>query len=204
MTKCPTCHASFVTNTVFCAECGTYLPKLKELRTEPIEASQIPWPKDARPLFATDTDLLDPDLLTIRLRISPLDLSSDGTEERENPTRELQIALIKPIRMGRVDPKEGVYPEIDLTDAKKDGVSREHACLYRRGHAVEIEDLGSTNGTVLNGVRLAPYKPACLNDGDRLQLGNLLVEVRFDVHPARRAQARNGVVRGPRPPGHGV
>jgi hypothetical protein len=204
MTKCPTCHASFVTNTVFCTECGTYLPKLKELRTEPIEASQIPWPEDARPLFATDTDLLDPDLLTIRLRISTLDPSPDGTEERENQTRELQIALIKPIRMGRVDPKEGVYPEIDLTDAKKDGVSREHACLYRRGHIVEIEDLGSTNGTLLNGARLAPYKPTSLNDGDRLQLGNLLVEVCFDVHPARRAQASNGVVRGPRPPGRGV
>jgi predicted component of type VI protein secretion system len=39
----------------------------------------------------------------------------------------------------------------------------------------------------LNGSRLAPYQPASLNDGDQLQLGNLLVEVNFDVHPARRA-----------------
>ena len=192
MTQCPTCHATFVTNTIFCAECGAYMPTPKELRTEPLEASQIPWPDDAPPLFATDTDLLDPDLLTIRLRISPLDSSPNQSNGRVDQARELQIALIKPIRLGRVDPKEGVYPEVDLTDAKKDGVSREHACIYRRGHAVEVEDLGSTNGTLLNGSRLCPYKAASLNDGDQLQLGKLLVEVSFDVHPARRAQTKNG------------
>jgi len=193
MTQCPTCHATFVANTIFCAECGAYLPELKELRTEPLEASQIPWPEDAAPLFATDTDLLDPDLLTIRLRISTLASSPDESNRNVGQARELQIALIKPIRLGRVDPKEGVYPEVDLTDAKKDGVSREHACIYRCGHAVEVEDLGSTNGTLLNGSRLCPYNPASLNDGDQLQLGNLLVEVRFDVHPARIAQTRNRI-----------
>jgi hypothetical protein len=194
MTQCPTCHATFVTNTIFCSECGAYLPKTKELRTDPLEASQIPWTEDGVPLFDTDADLLDPDLLTIRLRISPLDGSRDRLNRIGCQPRELQIALIKPIRLGRVDPKESVYPEVDLTDAKQDGVSREHACIYRRGHAVEVEDLGSTNGTQLNGTRLAPYKPASLNDGDQLQLGNLLVEVSFDVHPARRPQRGNGPV----------
>jgi hypothetical protein len=194
MTQCPTCHATFVTNTIFCGECGAYLPKTKELRTEPLEAGQIPWIEDDASLFDTDADLLDPDLLTIRLRISPLFRSRDRPNGRDGQPRELQIALIKPIRLGRVDPKESVYPEVDLTDAKKDGVSREHACIYRRGHAVEVEDLGSTNGTQLNGSRLAPYKPASLNDGDLLQLGNLLVEVSFDVHPARRPQRGSGDV----------
>jgi hypothetical protein len=192
MTKCPSCHSAFVTNTIFCTECGAYLPKPKELRTEPLEASQIPWIEDGASLFPSDADLLDPDLLTIRLRISPLDEAQNRPKGKGGQPRELQIALIKPIRLGRVDPKEGVYPEVDLTDAKKDGVSREHACIYRRGHAVEVEDLGSTNGTQLNGSRLAPYKPALLNDGDQLQLGNLLVEVSFDGHPRRRPQRGNG------------
>jgi hypothetical protein len=192
MTQCPSCHAAFVTNTIFCTECGAYLPKTKELRTEPLEASQIPWIEDGVSLFPSDADLLDPDLLTIRLRISPLDDAQKRPKGRGGQPRELQIALIKPIRLGRVDPKEGVYPEVDLTDAKKDGVSREHACIYRRGHAVEVEDLGSTNGTQLNGSRLAPYKPASLNDGDQLQLGNLLVEVSFDGRPKRRPQRGNG------------
>ena len=199
MTMCPNCHAAFVTNTVFCTECGAYLPKLKELRTTPLDASQIPWAEDAKPLLATDTDLLDPDLLTIRLRISTVDSASENGHGPTDPERELQVAMIKPIRLGRLDPKEGVYPEVDLTDAKQHGVSREHVCLYRRGHAVEVEDLGSTNGTLLNGVRLKPYKPEFLNDGDQLQLGQLLVEVRFDINPLRRDQARNGAAGSPGP-----
>lgn len=194
MTQCPICHATFVANTIFCAECGAYLPEPKELRTEPIEASQIPWPEDAASLLAVDSDLLDPDLLTIRLRISPCNCSEDRSNGKEGHVRELQITLIKPIRLGRVDPKEGIYPEVDLTDAKHHGVSREHACIYRRGHAVEIEDLGSINGTLLNGSRLAPYKPTSLHDGDQLQLGKLLVEVSFDVHPTRRSQTTNGAI----------
>jgi hypothetical protein len=194
MAQCPTCYATYVTNTVFCTECGAYLPVPKELRTEPLETSQIPWIEDTASLFATDPDLLDPDLLTIRLRISTLDCAQDRPNGKAGQERELQIALIRPIRLGRVDPKEGVYPEVDLTDAKKDGVSREHACIFRRGHAVEVEDLGSTNGTLLNGSRLAPYQPASLNDGDQLQLGNLLVEVSFDVHPARKVHSSGGAV----------
>jgi pSer/pThr/pTyr-binding forkhead associated (FHA) protein len=165
---------------------------MKELRTTPLEGSQIPWAEDAKSLFATETDLLDPDLLTIRLRISTVDSASENGSGRNDQERELQVAMIKPIRLGRLDPKEGVYPEVDLTDAKMHGVSREHVCLYRRGHAVEVEDLGSTNGTLLNGVRLKPYKPTFLNDGDQLQLGQLLVEVNFDVHPLRGGQAGNG------------
>ena len=76
-----------------------------------------------------------------------------------------------------------------------------HAARWklRRGHAVEVEDLGSTNGTLLNGVPLKPYRPASLNDGDQLQLGQLVVKIEFDIHPLRRAGSRNGV-----PGSHGL
>ena len=40
-----------------------------------------------------------------------------------------------------------------------------------------VEDLGSINGTFINGKRLAPYLPEALHDGDQLQLGKLLIEV---------------------------
>jgi pSer/pThr/pTyr-binding forkhead associated (FHA) protein len=78
-----------------------------------------------------------------------------------------------------MDPNQSIYPEIDLTDdlALAYGVSRRHACIYRRGNDVEVEDLGSINGTLLNGKRLAPYIAEPLKDGDQLQLGKLLIEV---------------------------
>jgi pSer/pThr/pTyr-binding forkhead associated (FHA) protein len=99
----------------------------------------------------------------------------------------LEVPLTKPIRLGRIDPREGVYPDVDLTVdlAMEHGVSREHACIFRRGNAVEIEDLASTNGTMLNGTRLAPYLPVQIKDGDQLQLGKLLIEVSFKASYSR-------------------
>jgi hypothetical protein len=181
----------YVANTIFCAECGSYLPKGKELCTEPIDAAQVRWGTSACTAQITEPIPLDPDLRSIRLRISAR--SPDQPEGIKSRMRELEIALIRPIRLGRIDPKEGVYPEVDLTDesAKEYGVSREHACIFRRGNIVEVEDMGSTNGTLLNGTPLAPYNPTLLNDGDQLQLGNLLIEVSFKVHPARRAPLGN-------------
>lgn len=48
-------------------------------------------------------------------------------------------------------------------------ISRRHARLYMRGTAYVIEDLGSTNGTVVNGQRLRG--PSVLNHGDHILLG---------------------------------
>jgi hypothetical protein len=49
-------------------------------------------------------------------------------------------------------------------------ISRRHARLYRGSDGVWLEDLGSTNGTYINGDRLTvPYR---LRDGDEVQLGN--------------------------------
>jgi diguanylate cyclase (GGDEF)-like protein len=50
-----------------------------------------------------------------------------------------------------------------------DGVSRLHARFYRREGATFVEDLGSTNGTFINGIRLNRAAP--LNDGDKIQIG---------------------------------
>lgn len=52
-------------------------------------------------------------------------------------------------------------------------VSREHAALVRRGDRWWIIDLGSTNGTRVNGVRAAEQPVAA---GDRIQLGDAVVE----------------------------
>ena len=48
-------------------------------------------------------------------------------------------------------------------------VSREHARVRRDGRHVWLEDLGSTNGTFLNGERV--LAPAELRDGDQVAIG---------------------------------
>ncbi len=55
-------------------------------------------------------------------------------------------------------------------------VSGDHAKLVSRDEQVFIEDLGSTNGTFVNGNRIT--SPVVLNSGDTVQLGTT-VKVRF-------------------------
>jgi hypothetical protein len=55
------------------------------------------------------------------------------------------------------------------------GVSRTHAQIVRQGDQTLIEDLGSTNGTYVNGIRISAPTP--IKPGDTLQLGASLFRV---------------------------
>ncbi len=55
-------------------------------------------------------------------------------------------------------------------------VSQVHTRLLSREGSVFVEDLGSTNGTWVNGTRAVGQMPARL--GDRIQIGNVVMEVR--------------------------
>ena len=55
-------------------------------------------------------------------------------------------------------------------------VSKLHAQL-RTGAALELVDLGSANGTAVNGVALAPRTPQPVELGDRLLIGAVEVEL---------------------------
>jgi predicted component of type VI protein secretion system len=57
--------------------------------------------------------------------------------------------------------------EITIGDPQ---VSRQHARITRQGGLTVIEDAGSTNGTFVNGLRLAG--PHTLTDGDVISLGD--------------------------------
>jgi hypothetical protein len=79
------------------------------------------------------------------------------------------------ITIGREDPISGIHPEIDLTPfgGESGGVSRQHARLINRAGQWSIIDLGSTNYTRVDGVRIEPGAPHPLKDGARLQFGRL-------------------------------
>jgi len=54
-----------------------------------------------------------------------------------------------------------------------DNVSREHACFKVDGNGeTELSDLGSTNGTLVNGKEI---KTARLKDGDRISMGDMIL-----------------------------
>ena len=56
-------------------------------------------------------------------------------------------------------------------------VSRRHALLRVAAEAATIEDLGSKNGTLVNG-RKVGSRPTSLGDGDELQLGSVFMTFR--------------------------
>jgi len=64
--------------------------------------------------------------------------------------------------------------DVDLADPS---VSRRHATLARHGEAWVLTDLGSQNGTSVNGKRIR--EPAALRDGDQIRLGAILLDFRI-------------------------
>ncbi len=60
-------------------------------------------------------------------------------------------------------------------------VSSHHATIRHRGDAYYVQDLGSTNGTKLNGV---PVEEAKLEDGDHLTIGGIPGIVYYTDKPA--------------------
>ena len=81
--------------------------------------------------------------------------------------------------LGRVSEAQPIMPDIDLTpyQAYASGVSRLHAVLKREGKRVLVMDLGSSNGSYLNGKRLKPNTEQVINHGDMLALGKLKIQI---------------------------
>ena len=90
--------------------------------------------------------------------------------------------------IGRRDAATGTSPDIDLSSyaGYRLGVSRKHAIIRLKNHQLEIYDLGSSNGTAVNGQRLTPHQPHVLHDGDEILLGKMVMRVLFQVRNRRK------------------
>lgn len=94
----------------------------------------------------------------------------------------------KPLLIGRRHDSLPVQPHIDLTPylEGKHGVSRRHALLRLRGTRLEVQDLNSTNGTSINGVRFSPKESHQVRHQDTIIFGQIHMRVSF-VHQVRSA-----------------
>jgi pSer/pThr/pTyr-binding forkhead associated (FHA) protein len=81
--------------------------------------------------------------------------------------RGMRVALDRTVRIGR-------EPGLELVIAD-DFVSTRHAQVVPGSAGPVLEDLGSTNGTMLNGGRLG--SPAALSAGDELSIGTVRMKV---------------------------
>lgn len=87
----------------------------------------------------------------------------------------------KPLLIGRRHDSLPVQPHIDLTSylVGKHGVSRRHALLRLRGTRLELQDLDSTNGTSINGVRFSPKESHQVRHQDLIMIGQVQLQVSF-------------------------
>ena len=98
-----------------------------------------------------------------------------GTSELEMPS----FRLDKDDNLvGRRDPVSNIFPEVDLSKFDpQTKISRKHARIWRDGKNYILEDLGSSNGTMIlpvisDNVRLMPNQPHVLSNGDKIKIGD--------------------------------
>ncbi|MGH2481466.1 MAG: FHA domain-containing protein, partial [Ktedonobacteraceae bacterium] len=86
--------------------------------------------------------------------------------------------------VGRLDPKRGITPEIDLTQLDTQAtVSRQHARIRFERTFFYIEDLKSHNKTRLGQLVLTPLKPELIQHGDEVWFGSLKMIFRVPGQP---------------------
>lgn len=83
--------------------------------------------------------------------------------------------------IGRRDPMSNIFPEIDLSKYDpQTKISRRHAKVWSDGAKYFVEDLGSSNGTVIASktgelLRLVPHRPHPIADGETIRVGDTIL-----------------------------
>ncbi len=99
----------------------------------------------------------------------------------------LVLTIIKgpnPGKIFTIQPPSRTIGRSSVSDIVIDepSISRQHARITLTDAGLLIEDLGSSNGTFVNGQRISKVQPLILRLGDTIQLGH---KVRLKTQPAR-------------------
>ena len=173
MIICPNCKHEEYPGALFCSKCGAQFSKLKEgsLTTEyyssssTAEADEIlrptpTFPKPPRRHKGAE----------IALVVLAQGLAQGDTIYLEDKDE---------FSLGRATAGQPVVPDIDLSpyNAYETGVSRLHASINIKNRPINVQDLGSVNGTRVNGKRLNPHSATIIEHGDILTLGKMKIQV---------------------------
>ncbi len=166
MIECPNCHHKEMPGALFCSECGTQIAGAPGHATRTIlgglteELEEILKKQGAPPL---PSDAI-PAKVSLYLMDSGKVLPLEGRTE---------------FTLGRSAEGQPILPDIDLApyEGYEHGVSRLHASIVLAGDQSLATDLGSANGTRLNGQKILPHKPMPVKNGDILTLGKMKIQI---------------------------
>ena len=168
MIICPNCQHKELPGALFCSECGAQLVTIDVLNTRSIKK--------------TPSDLLE----------APTEIPAVTAPPKTGKVNEPNISLHivdsgqvihlkdrKEFTLGRTVEGQPILPDIDLSpfDAFSLGVSRLHAALRIVNKDVVVTDMGSSNGTRVNGQKIVPHVDYPINHGDIIALGKLKIQV---------------------------
>jgi hypothetical protein len=173
MILCPACQHYEFSGTLFCSECGAQLTVAEPLSTHSIYRSQSDGLNSTEPRMANNvTDKNQPFPSSGSPRASVVLRVVEGDHS-------LPLAGRSEYTLGRVAEGQPILPDVDLSpfDAYALGVSRLHAALKMVNQRIFVVDLGSSNGTRVNGQKIVSNVDYPINHGDTLTLGKLKLEV---------------------------
>ncbi len=175
MNKCPNCGHENRAGEILCTNCSQPLVEGVSTSTKKIseeEQAEVSQKLGEKVLNQDNDNDVFPASATLRLEIvgSPMPIKVKFTKAN--------------LTLGRRDPATGTLPDIDLAPfaGYRMGVSRRHSEIRRNDDGyLELLDLGSSNGTFLNGQRLPPHTPYRVQNRDKMALGQIVMEVIYQI-----------------------
>lgn len=168
MIICPNCRHNNLNGAMFCSECGAHLIASDNLVTQNITPDQ-----------ADVDEALSSAPITGIHRAPGSKLDTWGTLHLLETGQMLPLSDRNEFTLGRISDGQPIMPDIDLSPyhAYANGVSRLHAVVKRNMEKIILMDLGSSNGSYLNGKRVQPNVEQSLHHGDVVMFGKLKIQI---------------------------
>ena len=170
MILCPNCLHKEMLGAFFCSECGAQLVYTTGVPTSTIRSTgslrQAGGSKPLPPVPPPPPPATSGAVVSLNIISTGDIVPLTGTDE---------------VTLGRVSEGQPIVPDIDLTPYKayEAGVSRMHASIRLVDDQVMVTDLGSANGTNINGMKMSAHIPYPVRHGDILTLGKFKIQILF-------------------------
>ncbi len=166
MIVCPNCQHQEYTGALFCSKCGAQFVQPRGAGSTTAIYTSIP---------DTATQIETPAFPTPPSEINDARVALSVIDSDEA----IFLHSSEEFSLGRATAGQPIVPDIDLSpfNAYETGVSRLHASINVHNRPITVQDLGSVNGTRVNGRKLAPHSTPSLSHGDILTLGKLKIQI---------------------------
>ena len=198
MKSCPACGNENTDDVQYCEDCGRELPAEVETATDvadvALESAEIADIDHEAAADVAEDAVSEADAVVVDETQDSAEAFTDEVEafEEDSEGHAGEARIIEPhlvvvstgekillteqeAIIGREDPISSIFPDIDTTPfgGLEGGVSRKHARVYEKDGSYYIEDLNSTNYTLINKQKVDPSTSQSLAAGDEIRLGRV-------------------------------